>query len=223
MTQGASEASIGAMLTAVSTTRAHPLCGKLLTIAVADAGAIAAVREGVLSELRMRPPIHVSDHDAYLLVPPGALDEQSAGPDAAAAFLGTALVVQATVAIQRGRALLAVNERWDPLALVQDKPFDATVRLTPNANLVPQLNELPFAHCSTAARLFDRRGLERVVRQRSFVGASWAPELPDDEEGDADPTWVWSRRTSGGVAIHLAILGEYEERYALINPVRVRL
>lgn len=211
------------MLTAVSTTLAHPLCGKLLTIAMADAGAIAAVREGVLSDLRMRPPIHVSDHDAYLLVPLGAFDESSGGPGDAAALLAGALVVQGTVSIQKGRATLAVNERWDPLALVQDKPFDATVRLTANTNLVPQLNELPFAHCSTAARLFDRRGLEHVVRSRSFVGTSWAPELPDDEEGDADPTWVWSRRTNGSVAIHLAILGEYEERYALINPVRVRL
>ena len=211
------------MLTAVTTSLAHPLCGKPLTIAVADAGAIAAVREGVLCELRMRPPIHVSEHDAYLLVEPGAIDTPGDSEAAAPALLERGLVVMGTVEVRRGRAVLAVNERWEPLALVHDKPFDATVRLRPNVDLLPQLNRLPFAHCSTAARLFDRRGLDRVVRARSFVGLSWAPELPEEEEGDADPTWVWSRRTSSAVSVHLAVLGEYDERYALINPVRVRL
>ncbi len=120
-------------------------------------------------------------------------------------------------------AVLAVANRWDPFTLIDEKPFDATVRLRPDADLVPQLNRLPFACCSTAARLFDRHGLESVVRRRNFVGTSWAPELPEGEEGDADATWVWSRRTASSVHVHLAVLGEYEERYALINPVRVRL
>jgi hypothetical protein len=131
--------------------------------------------------------------------------------------------VEGTLTVQRGRAVLRIANRWEPLALVQDKPFDATVRLRPGSDIVPQLNELPFARCSTAARLFDRRGLERIVRRRSYVGPSWAPELPDGEEGDADASWVWSRRTPGAVHVHLAVLGEYEERYALVNPVRVRL
>lgn len=211
------------MLTAVTTALAHRLCGKPLTIATADPAAIAAVREGLVCELRLAPPLHVSEHDAYLLVEPAAADAPVASDTEAPSLLSRALVVEGGLSVQRGRAVLGIVNRWDPLALVQEKPFDATVRLRPNVDLLPQLNRLPFACCSTASHLFDRRGLERVVRARSFVGTSWAPDLPDGEEGDGDATWVWSRRAVGAVHVHLAVLGEYEERYALINPVRVRL
>lgn len=211
------------MLTAVTTSLVHWLCGKPLTIATADAAAIAALREGLVSELAITPPIHVSDHDAYLLVEPQGADVPLTPSTDAPALLLRALVVEGTLARQRGRVMLSVADRWEPLALVDEKPFDATLRMRRNVDLLPALNRLPFAHCSTGAHLFDRRGLDQVVRSRSFVGPSWAPELPDDEEADTDATWVWSRRTTGAVNVHLAVLGEYEERYALINPVQVRL
>lgn len=211
------------MLTAVTTSLSHRLCGKPLSIAEADPGAIAAIREGLVCEIRLAPPLHVSEHDVYLLVEPLAADVPDEASAETPALLSRALVVEGTLTVQRGRAVLGVAHRWDPLELVQDKPFDATVRRRPNVDLVPQLNRLPFACCSTASLLFDRTGLERVVHRRNFVGTSWAPELPEGEDGDADATWVWSRRTASAVHVHLAVLGEYEERYALINPVCVRL
>jgi hypothetical protein len=221
------------VLTAVSTSLAHPLCGRPLALVVASASAVEAVASGAADELAILPPIHISGDDSYLVV--------SAGPDVYGEaglrrILAGAVVVRGELQARPGAAMLSIAERFRTEELFDRKPFDVIVPLrfrrptvvcalrgSCGSDLLEDLDRIPIAE-SARGRLFDASGLERILRSRDLVGKSWELCVPERDVRDApDPTWAWSRRGTKAVSIHLMVFGDYEERYALINPIQLLL
>ncbi|MDW8361030.1 MAG: hypothetical protein RMK74_01405 [Myxococcales bacterium] len=205
------------------------LAGRPLALAYADTEALARLEPG--GELPLDPPFHVSDDDAYLVLPSDVgleirdilldgdlelLDEslreaRIACGEVRRAGRGAVRLHAARLA-PAGEALAAMRHacRVDPAAC---------------ADPVEALNALPVFTVSLAGRFVDAPGLQAMLRSPCHVGVSWrpCPEAPPPECA-AEPTLVWSRRLGPDrVGVELVMFSEYEELVALPRPVELRV
>ncbi len=208
----------------------HPLSETRLAIVVADGDALAAARAGAAGPIPLRPPLHLSESDCYLVIPadPG-LEEFSAGlrrgdRNALRGALAASLVVQGEIVRAGGRAAVDPTSHWEPLALLGGgKPFDALLHLSENHDAVRALNAVPFLKCASLAPLVDHDGLDALIESVERVGETWrAPVGGEDLYEDLDPTVCWTKRTPKGIEVLLAVFTEYDEISAYLRPVEIR-
>jgi hypothetical protein len=200
--------------------------GVPLTVVFADGEALAAAREGRVREVPLEPPFHVSDDDAYLVLPADiGLELIDIFADGDRELLGEAideaLVVLGSIEREgRGRVSLHVDEAVSARSLLDGGlPYAAQIEVGGEADPIEELNGLDQAQITVASSLVDDEGLEAMLRRPEHVGASW--RVPPDAkhlEG-VDPTYAWSRRLSDGrVGLEAALFAEYEELVMLLRP-----
>jgi hypothetical protein len=201
------------------------LAGVPLSVVFAEGDAIEAVRERGKGPIALEPPFHVSDEDAYLVLPDDIgmeiVDIVSDGDlDLLRESLRDGLVVRGSVAKDDdGRQVLEASEAHTPASLVETLEPSAEVVIGAGSDPIAEANELPALRCTVASRFIDDDGLERVLRRAEYLGISWSPSA-DGELSGVDPTYVWSRRQTGGrVCVELALFLEYEELVVVLRPV----
>ncbi|WP_053234555.1 hypothetical protein [Sandaracinus amylolyticus] len=214
---------------AVSTrepTLAELIRGVPLSVVFADGELIAAVRERGEGMLPLDPPFHVSDEDAYLVLPIDIGLElvdmfRDGDVDLLEEAMRDGLVAIGTIEKQgRGKLALAVEQCAQPSELMKDLPFAETVGIGRNVDPLEVLNELEHVQCTVASGFVDEEGLESMLSEREFAGLSWRVPEGDKQRAHVDPTYVWSKRLPDGrIAIECALFSEYEELVAVLRPV----
>jgi hypothetical protein len=211
---------------------AHDLAGLPLTVVFADAEAIAEVKEAGEGELVLVPPFHVSDDDAYLVLPDDVGLElvdmfRDGDLDLIAGALADGIV--ALGSIERGekepgkKRLVALHvEECEPAAaLLARMPYAERVGFGRGVDPVPLLNALPQARITVASAFVDETGAEKMLRQREWCGTAWNPPRGNKQFAGVDPTYAWTRRDPSGVGIEMALFVEYEELVAVLRPARL--
>jgi hypothetical protein len=201
------------------------LSGVPLSIVFADGPEIEALRARGEGTIPLEPPFHVSDEDAYLLLPADiGLEIIDILADADTELLHEAMrdglvVLGSVVRNEKGDLVLAAEEAHPAAEALAKMPFAAEVSVSEVGDLVDEVNALPHVECTMASLLLDEDGLERILREPEHVGVSWrVPENRRDLVG-VDPTYTWSRRFQDRVGIELALFLEYEELVVLLRPV----
>lgn len=213
---------------AVSTcepTLAELIRGVPLSVVFADGDVIAAVRERGEGMVELLPPFHVSDEDAYLVLPEDIGLElvdmfRDGDLDLLEEAMRDGLVAIGTVEKQgRGKLALAVEQCARPSELMGELPFAETVGIGRAIDPLPLLNELDHLQCTVASGFMDEEGLEAVLRAREYAGLSWRVPEGDRQRAHVDPTYVWSKRLPDGrISIECALFSEYEELVAVLRP-----
>jgi hypothetical protein len=199
--------------------------GVPLTVVFADAEAIAAVRAAGEGFLPIEPPFHMSDEDAYLVLPTDiGLEMIDIVADSDHELLGEALrdglVVNGFLGREDGTMGLHAEAVETPLALLSRMPYAEALELGRGTDPVAALNALPHAQCTVVSKLVDEEGLSRMLSEDDYLGKSWGGRA----EGGAlaDPTFAWSRRVGPRTfGVELALFTEYEELVALLRPVSI--
>jgi hypothetical protein len=206
-------------------TLAEVIRGLPLSVVFADGEAIAAIRERGEGMLALVPPFHVSDQDAYLVLPDDiGLELVDMFRDGDVDLLEEAMRdgIVALGAIEKdgpGKLLLAVEECARAGECLAEVEFAETVGLGRGVDPIPLLNELPHVQCTVASRFVDTRGLETILRKPEHAGASWRVPKKDKHLAHVDPTYCWSkRRDDGRIAIECALFSEYEELVVVLRP-----
>ena len=202
--------------------------GAPLSVVFAEGEAIETVRASGAGVLPLEPPFHVSDEDAYLVLPDDIGQEiidilQDGDLELLHEAMRDGLVVVGTVG--RGEAgvmHLRVETACAPReVLLAGLPYVETVSVTEATDLIETINELPHLRCTLLSKFVDDEGLDRVLRQPEFVGTGW--RVPPDAP-PADPTLLWSRHLGEGrVGVELALFQEYEELVVLLRPLVIAL
>jgi len=214
---------------------ATELSGMPLTIVLADSEAIGRAREvGEGASIALLPPFHVSDDDAYLVLPEdigGELAEMFADGDCdlLAEAMRDGLVVVGVVEKEgRGKVTLHVDACAAPERLFERMPYAHRAEIGRGADPIAALNGLDEARVTVASELIDEAGLERMIRGAASVkgehaGVSWrAPKDRKDLAG-VDPTYAWAKRLDGAVGIEAVLFSEYEELVMLLRPAMLTL
>lgn len=200
--------------------------GAPLTVVFADGEALAAVREGDAERIPLEPPFHVSDEDVYLVLPADiGLELIDIFADGDAELLAEAmsegLVVLGSVEQEgRGKVVLDVEEALTPRALLDGGlAYASTVAIGGGNDPIDELNGLEDVQITVASRFVDDDGLERMLRRKTHIGASWkVPKGAAHLEG-VDPTYAWSERLPDGrVGVEAALFSEYEELVMVLRP-----
>lgn len=167
--------------------------GLPLTVVFADGEAIDAVRGGHRHTLPLDPPFHLSDEDAYLVLPRDIGVEivdilDDGDRELLAEALRDGLVCRGNIERSptgEGMELLC-EESQTPAELVADPSPDAgwvaTVPTGPDEEPLFDLAVLPHLQCTVASALFDQEGLEAVLR--TAAGEADHPPAPG-----AAPEW----------------------------------
>lgn len=204
--------------------------GTPLTVVFAEAESIEQVRRAGEGVLPLEPPYHVSDDDAYLVLPDDIGVEivdilrdgdQELLADAVREGL---LVLGAVLRKGRGVVELHVEEAVTPAdALAAGMEYGASVEVGGGDDPVRAANELGHVQCTMVSALLDDEGLERILRAEEHVGTSWrVPPHAADRLVGVEPTYAWSRRLAPGrVGIELALFSEEEELVAVVRPVEL--
>jgi hypothetical protein len=212
---------------------AEDLAGLPLTVVFADAEAIAAIKEAGEGALALVPPYHVSDDDAYLVLPDDVGLElvdmfEDGDLDLIAGALADGIV--AIGAIERGErqdgkrrvVSLHVEECAPAAELLTRMPYAERIGFGRGVDPVPLLNALPHAHITVASAFVDEAGTEKMLRKREWCGAAWTPPRGKKELAGVDPTYAWTQRDAQGhVGIEMALFVEYEELVAVLRPARL--
>lgn len=211
------------------------LVGLPLTVVFAEAEAIEAVRDGGAARLRLAPPYHASDEDAYLVLPDdiggeivdiladGDLDLLQEALRDGLVVLG-ALERDADERRAGKRAVyLAVERALTPAtALATGLPYADSVPLVDAATTLEALNALDQVQVTVCGAFVDEEGLAKALGEAVHVGALWTPERGGDgraRDGSVQPCLGWTRHLDGGrVGVELALFGEYEELVAVLRP-----
>lgn len=205
--------------------RLLPARGTPLTVVFAEMHAIEAVRADETNALPLEPPFHLSDEDAYLVLPDDIgveiVDILRDGDDE---LLGEAMrdgLVAWGAVTRRGDGVRElVVERWQrPIEILDGAPdYAAEVPTGPGHEPLLDLSILPHLQCTVVSELFDEAGLRRALATDRFVGVSWDPER--NGKAGAEASHAWTRRLpNGDVGVELALFQEYEEMVALLRPV----
>lgn len=205
--------------------RLLPVRGTPLTIVFAEMHAIEALRADETNALPLEPPFHLSDEDAYLVLPDDIgveiVDILRDGDDE---LLGEAmrdgLVAWGTVGRRGDGVRELVVDRWErPADLLDGTPdYAAEVPTGPGHDPLLDLSILPHLQCTVVSELFDAHGLRRALATDRFVGVSWDPDRAG--KPGAEPSLAWTRRLGNGdVGVELALFQEYEEMVVLLRPV----
>lgn len=200
--------------------------GVPLSIVFAEDDAIAAILEAGEGSLPLLPPFHLSDEDAYLVLPENIGLElvdmfRDGDVDLLEEAMRDGLVAIGTIEKQgRGKLTLEVERCARPSELLAALPFGETVGVGRGVDPLPILNGLEQVQCTMASQFVDERGLERMLRQAEFAGVSWRVPPEDKTMAHVDPTYVWSKRQPDGrVGVECALFSEYEELVAVLRPV----
>jgi len=206
-----------------------PFAATPLTVVFAEGDAIARVREGGATVIPLEPPFHLSDDDAYLVLPDDIGVEivdilRDGDVELLDEALAEGLLVVGAMVRTRGTVELHIEEAMRPVdALAQGLPWAAAVEVGAGTDPVRAANELDHVQCTMVSALLDDEGLERMLREESFVGASW--RVPAHAAGHlacVEPTYAWSRRISTGrVGVELALFVEEEEIVVVLRPVEL--
>lgn len=208
---------------------ARAVRGAPLSVVFADGEAVAGTLGGAPA-VPLEPPVHLSDEDVYLLLPDDigmeVIDIFADGDEELALeCLRDGVVV---LGEQRregpGRVLLEVEERSSAQALLDGGlPYDAEVWVGGPYDPVEVLNDLDAAQVTVGTRLIDDRGLESILRRRTFVGPSWRAARPVTAAADApEATYALTRhRADGTIGIEAVLFVEYDELVMLLRPARL--
>lgn len=223
---------------------AAQVAGLPLCVAFADGEALASMREALeggaeLGELELHPPFHVSEEDAYLVLPDDiAIELREMFQDGDCDLLNEAMkeglvVFGALEKAGRGRMKLAIDKAAIPEALLRTMPYADSIEVGRGQDPIEALNALPQSKVTLQSELMDHGGLQRLVTgllvrpdATERAGISWkAPRDRKDLTG-VDPTFAWSKKHSDGrVGIEAALFCEYEELVVVLRPalLHVRL
>ena len=203
--------------------------GVPLSVVFADGDDIEAARQGRAS-IPLAPPFHVSDEDAYLVLPEDIGAEivdilRDGDADLLAEAMRDGLLVLGTIEREGRRVALGVDACVRPDdALASALPYAETVPLLDAESALELLKELHHVQITMGSALVDEEGLGEMLSCANYIGASWTPGEDGPRRGaTAEPTHVWSRQLPDGrIGIELALFAEYEELVALIRPAALR-
>lgn len=211
-------------------TLAHQVAGLPLSVVFADGELLAALRAQVeegeeIASIPLVPPFHVSDDDAYLVLPEDIGVElrdmfAEGDVDLLADAMREGLFVLGTLEKEgRGKMSLAVDDAAIPERLLRTMPFASTVEVGRGKDPVEELNALPQCRITVASSLVDLAGFQKMVRANEVAGPSWRPPTSRKEMAGVDPTYTWSKRLSDGrIGIEAALFCEYEELVVVLRP-----
>ena len=213
--------------TAAAAPSAHEVfSGVPLSIVFAEGDAIAAVVRGEAEMIALSPPFHVSDEDAYLVLPEDIGTEivdilRDGDLDLLSEALRDGLLVIGSIEREGRRVELVIESFAVPAkALAEGLPYAETVVIASIDGALETLNALDHVQITVCSALVDEDGLSEVLSNAEYVGPSWqAPETTAKHSAGIEPTFVWSRRQRDGrVGIELALFSEYEELVVLLRP-----
>ena len=199
---------------------ADVVCGLPLAVAFAEGEAIEAARRG--EDLTLAPPFHVSDDDAYLVLPDDiGIEIIDIFADADHDLLGESfrdgvVVVGETEGDGRGGFSLAVESLVgiDGLMGGTTLPYGSEVWVGGPYDPVEVLNDLDAAQVTVASQLVDENGFRKMLETPRFLGASWTAGGASGES-----TYAYARHLDEGrVGIEAALFVEYEELVMLLRP-----
>jgi hypothetical protein len=204
--------------------------GVPLSVVFADGDDIAAAARGARDSIRLAPPFHVSDEDAYLVLPEDIGAEivdilRDGDADLLAEAMRDGLLVIGTIEREGRRVELAVDASVRPEdALASTLPYAETIPLLDADTALELLNELHHVQVTMGSALVDEEGLGAMLASATYIGPSWTPPDEAARRGvTAEPTHVWSRQLPDGrLGIELALFSEYEELVALLRPAALR-
>ncbi|MBX7197566.1 MAG: hypothetical protein K1X94_36305 [Sandaracinaceae bacterium] len=216
---------------------AHEVSGLPLSIVLADGEVLAAIRERIeagdgadVESIPLVPPFHVSDDDAYLVLPEDIgveLREMFADGDVdlLADAMREGLFVIGTLEKEgRGKMRLAVDEVDVVERLLAKMPYADTIEVGRGADPLAALNGLPQCRNTVASSFVDMAGFQKMVRSSEQAGASWRPPTDRKDMAGVDPTYAWSRRLPDGrIGVEAALFCEYEEHVCVLRPAALRI
>jgi hypothetical protein len=200
--------------------------GVPLSIVFADGESIAAVVRGEAESIPLAPPFHVSDEDAYLVLPEDIGAEivdilRDGDAELLAEAMRDGLLVIGTIE-REGREVELVIESFvvPEKALAEGMPYAEVVPLRDVESALESINGLDHVQITVCGALVDEEGLSEMLSKDEYVGASWqAPESMAKHGAAVEPTFVWTKRQRDGrVGIELALFSEYEELVVLLRP-----
>lgn len=195
-----------------------------LTVLFADGDAIARVRERGHGALTLSPPFHVSDEDAYLVLPEDVgLELVDMFRDGDVDLLAEAMrdgIVALGGIEKQGRAMALEVDECEPAERVLKKlGWVETVALRRGVDPIEHLNEMDHVRCTVASSFVDLVGLASMVRSAEFAGASWRVPKDAAHLAGVDPTYAWSKRLPDGrISVECALFSEYEELAVVLRP-----
>lgn len=213
---------------------ARRLSGLPLSIAHADGEALASLRAQIAGAataiaMPLLPPFHVSDDDAYLVLPEDiAIELRDMFADGDVDLLREAmeegvLVVGNMEKVGRGRMQLSIDDAQVAARALAEMPYADTIEVGRGVDPVAALNALPQCRNTVASALVDLAGFQSMARSDEHAGISWRPPPGRRDLAGVDPTYLWSRRLSDGrVGIEAALFCEYEEHILVLRPAAVR-
>lgn len=217
---------------------AEDVSGLPLTIVLVDGEELAEARERLargeaVESLALIPPFHVSDDDAYLVLPEDIgveLREMFADGDVdlLADAMREGLLVIGTVERGERRGAhremrLVVDDAEIVERLLARMPYTDTVDVAPGSDPLGAINALEQFKNTVASAFLDRKGLEKILTKPEQAGVSWRPPADDKQLAGVDPTYAWTRRLDGGrIGVEAALFCEYEELVMVLHPAMLR-
>lgn len=208
------------------------LAGTALVVLFAESVEIDRVREAGSGALLLRPPFHMGEEDAYLVLPDDIGEEivdilRDGDHELLAEALRDGLIVLGEVAKNprgRGMALIA-RETHSPLSvLAPGVGYATSVSLAGGRDVLRMLNTLPELQCTTLSAFVDDDGFEAIVGEAQFIGVSWRPPAAAKALSDIEPTHAFTRRLSNGeIGVELVLFREDEELVAVLRPASLRV
>ncbi len=207
----------------------HPLeriVGVPLAVVFADGNAIDTMRTRGAGTLRLEPPYHIAEGDAYLVLPEDIGVElvdimRDSDLDLMLESMRDGLVCFGTVSTSESTPRVVELEVASSItpeeALASGLAYASEVVVGTGTDPLKDIRALGHMRCTLVSELFDDEGLDRALREPEHVGTSWRPS---SEKRGADPTFAWTRRIAPGkVGVELALFLEYEEMVVLLRPL----
>lgn len=208
-------------------TKSSPYAGLAFSLAIADAEEIAALRQAGRGRITLAAPYHMSEDDAYLVVPEDIGLEiidilRDGDHELLQETLRDGLLVLGQLERgEQGMQLLA-EACATPAATLASIHHAEHVELD-GSDLVRRINQLGHLQCTTLSAMVDDDGIENILREEEYVGASWTLEATLAKRlGHVEPTYVWSRRERNGtISVELALFSEDDEIVVLLRPLQI--
>ncbi|MCS6856244.1 MAG: hypothetical protein N2515_02525 [Deltaproteobacteria bacterium] len=182
------------------------------------------------SYLPVLPPYHLSDEDAYILLPEDlAVDFRSIFEDGDLDLLKEAMeesvVALGTLErVKRGEMRFVIEEAAKTQEALRQMRYAKVVELDDVSMAVQTLNELPLFHNTVASAFVDEEGLADMLQSSEYLGTSWRPPPERPELAGVDPTFAWTKRLKdGSIGIEAALFCEYEEMALLLRPAILQI